>query len=90
MATLDDKNTVRCECGSQAFETRHEEHESFELLPIRQEDGTVVHKTVCVTDVTMHLYCKQCGEEIVERPEPLFVTERPLPALPQKKIEKSE
>lgn len=90
MAQVDDKNTVRCECGSKAFEPVADEREVWEMLPIKQDDGTVLHKMVKVTDVAIRLCCSDCGQEIVERPEPLVLSERPFPALPEKSSKSSD
>jgi hypothetical protein len=90
VARVDDKNTVRCECGSGAFEPLADEHKVWELLPIKQDDGTVLHKSVCVTDVVIRLCCSACGKEIVGKPEPVVLSERPSPALPEKSSKTSD
>lgn len=75
---LDDKNNVRCECFSKTFEKRFTETKIWETLPIKQDDGSVLHKAVCVTNLEVRLVCNKCGLEVRETPEPLVYSERPV------------
>lgn len=70
MARLDDMNYVKCECGSDKFEPVVQEEQVWEMIPIKQNDGTIVHKSVSVNDLTIYLCCSFCGKEISKNPEP--------------------
>jgi len=87
MVTLDDKNNVRCNCGSKEFEKHVSEENIWETLAIKEEDGRIVHKAVCVKDVVVRLFCSQCGEEIKRVPEPIVLSERPVGMIEKKETQ---
>jgi len=81
---LDDKNNVKCDCGSIKFEKQFSEETAWETLPVKQDDGRVIHKPVVRQELKGPPVCTQCGQEIKEKPEPVLISERPIHMIERK------